>query len=123
MMGNAVCELFSSLSSIQTPAVQSVVLSEALPTLATVLAEIRADPFSPRAAAALEIVDNIFDGQPSPLGETFFGAVAGVLFETLAVTEDRAIIQSGLHVITTVVRKDVDQLLNWCISGICSSSG
>ncbi|KAL8280102.1 hypothetical protein RQP46_007432 [Phenoliferia psychrophenolica] len=113
MMGNAVCELFSTLSSISSPSVQSILLSSALPLLSSVLSEIHADPFSPRAAAALEIVDNVFDGQPSPLGSGFFGAVAGVLFEVLAVTEDRAIVQSGLHVITTVVRKDVEQLLSW----------
>ncbi|KAK4699259.1 importin-9, partial [Phenoliferia sp. Uapishka_3] len=113
MMGNAVCELFAALSSIATPAAQNCILTEALPTLATVLNHIKGDPFSPQAGAALEIIDSIFDGQPTPLGPGLFDGVAGVLFDILAIAEDRAIVQSGLHVITTVVRKDVNQLLSW----------
>lgn len=79
------------------------------------MAEIEQDPFSPRAAAAVEIVDGILLGRPSEggMGEGLFATVAEVLFGVLETTEDREIQQTGLHIITTVVRKDIDQLLHW----------
>lgn len=113
LLGSAICELFETLSAIPTPAVQQILLLEALPALARTMAEIRFDPFSPRAASAMDIVESIFEGQPATLAEGAFATVALVLFEALGTTEDRDILQTGLHVITTVVRKDVDQLLNW----------
>ena len=81
--------------------------------MALTMAEIQHDPFSPRAAAAVDIVDSIFDGRTIPMGVGMFNVVAGVLFDVMATTEDREIQQSGLHIITTVIRKDVDQLLEW----------
>ena len=115
LLGSAICELFETFSAIPTPAVQQILLLEALPALARTMAEIRFDPFSPRAASAMDIVESIFEGQPATLGEGAFATVAGVLFEALGTTEDRDVLQTGLHVITTVVRKDVDQLLNWLV--------
>lgn len=73
----------------------------------------RYDPFSTRASAAIDIVDSIFSGRKIPLGEGLFSVVAEILFEALGKTEDRDVLQSGLNIITSVVRKDVAQLLNW----------
>lgn len=113
VLGASICELFQAFSGISSTVITQNLLLEALPSLSTVMSEISHDPFSPRAAAAVEIVDGIFLGQPNPMGEGLFATVAEVLFQTLATTEDREIQQTGLHIITTVVRKDVDQLLNW----------
>ncbi|ORY73226.1 ARM repeat-containing protein [Leucosporidium creatinivorum] len=113
MLGVSIGEVFSSLSAAPSLAVQHVLLHEALPHLTASMAQIRIDPFSPAAAAAMDIVDSIFDGRPSPMGEGLFAAVAPTLFEVLSVSEDRDIVQTGLNIITSVVRKDVDQLLNW----------
>lgn len=119
MLGAAISELFESLSSIPSAPVQQVILQEALPTLSNLMLEVRTDPFSSRAAAAVDLVDNIFDGWSVPLAPGVFHGVAPAIFEVLATTEDRDLVQSGLHVLTTVVRKDVAQLLTWSV-GICS---
>lgn len=113
MLGVSIGEVFSALAAAPSPAVQHVLLHEALPSLVASMAQIRIDPFSPAAAAAMDIVDSIFSGRPSPMGEGIFDAVASTLFEVLSVSEDRDILQTGLNIITSVVRKDVDQLLNW----------
>jgi len=80
--------------------------------------EIRSDPSSIRAAASLDITSAIFSRFPTPLPHGAFDRVAEIVFEMLAGTEDRDIIQSGLDIVTTVIRKDVDQLLNWCVSSL-----
>lgn len=113
MLGVTIGEVFSALSAAPSPAVQHVLLQEALPNLTASMAQIRIDPFSPAAAAAMDIVDSIFSGRPSPMGEGLFAAVAPTLFEVLAVAQDRDTVQTGLNIVTSVVRKDVDQLLNW----------
>ena len=113
MLGVTIGEVFSALSASSSPAVQHVLLQEALPHLTASMAQIRIDPFSPAAAAAMDIVDSIFSGRPSPIGEGLFAAVASTLFEVLAVAQDRDTTQTGLNIITSVVRKDIDQLLNW----------
>lgn len=77
------------------------------------MAEGRSDPSSIRAAAALDICSRIFSRFPTPLPARSFERVAAVLFDLLATTEDRDVTQSGLDVVTTVIRKDVSQLLEW----------
>lgn len=109
------CELFASFASIPTPIVLSNLISESLPALSSILLEILIDPFSTRASAALDLIDNVFDGRGVELGEGLFGVVAEGLFGALGGTEDREVLQTGLHIVTTVVRKDVDQLLNWYV--------
>ncbi|KAM0754424.1 ARM repeat-containing protein [Meredithblackwellia eburnea MCA 4105] len=116
LLSSSICDLFTALSSVPTPAVQGVILTHALPTLSTVLAEIATDTFSSRASAALDLIDSVFDGQPTPLGAGLFDKVAETLFEAMRVSEDRDVVQSGLRVVTTTVRKDVQQLLN-CAQG------
>lgn len=77
--------------------------------------EARDDPASIRAAASVDIASRIFSRFPTPLPAHAFGRVATTLFELLARTEDRDVTQSGLDIITTVIRKDVAQLLDWYV--------
>lgn len=115
MLGSAVCELFQAFAGIATPVVEQNLLHVTLPALARTMTEIRTDPYSSRASAAVDIIDNIFDGRPLPLGEGMFAVVGDVLFEVLASSDDRDLLQSGLHIITTVVRKEQDQILSWFV--------
>ncbi|GAA5921433.1 hypothetical protein JCM3775_003046 [Rhodotorula graminis] len=113
LLGSAISDVFASLSSSSSPIVQSSLLDEGLPALVSTMLEIRSDPSSIRAAASLDIASAIFSRFPTPLPRGAFDRVAEVVFEMLAGTDDRDIIQSGLDIVTTVIRKDVDQLLNW----------
>ncbi|KAI5481652.1 Importin 9 [Pseudohyphozyma bogoriensis] len=113
LLGSAIGEMFEALAKTPSPVVQQTILGEALPALTTTMTEIRTDPFSSRASSALDIVESIFDGFVAPLAPGVFAAVAGVLFEVLGATEDRDILQTGIRLLTTVVRKDVSQLLSW----------
>lgn len=80
------------------------------------MTELRSDPSSIRGASALDIANSIFSRFPSPLPAGAFERIAEILFEVLAATEDRDIVQTGLDIVTTVIRKDVDQLLNWSVA-------
>lgn len=115
LLGSTIADVFASLSASPSPVVQSVLINEALPALASTMTELRTDPSSIRAASALEITNSIFSRFPSPLPAGAFERVAEILFEILAATDDRDITQTGLDVVTTVIRKDVDQLLNWSV--------
>lgn len=115
LLGSTIADVFASLSASPSPVVQSVLLNEALPALASTMTELRTDPSSIRAASALEITNSIFSRFPSPLPAGAYERVAEILFEVLGATDDRDIIQTGLDVVTTVIRKDVDQLLNWSV--------
>lgn len=77
------------------------------------MTELQADPLSVRASTAIDITDNIFTHMPSPLLVGSFDKVAGNMFDALNATDDRDVTQSGLNIVTSVIRKDVDQLLNW----------
>ncbi|GAA6011372.1 hypothetical protein JCM10207_008317 [Rhodosporidiobolus poonsookiae] len=113
LLGSSISDVFASLSASPSPVVQSSLLNEALPALVSTMLEFRSDPYSVRAAAALDITNSIFSRFPTPLPAGAFAAVAEILFEMLGNTEDRDIIQTGLDVVTTVIRKDVNQLLEW----------
>ena len=116
MLGSSVCEFFESFAGIVSPSVQQNLLNYTLPALSQTMTEHRTNPYSPLASRSVDLIDSIFDGRP--IGEFspgLFASVAEVLFELLIATDDRGILQSGLHVITTVVRKDIDQLLNWFV--------
>lgn len=115
LLGSSIADLFASLSASPSPIVQSSLQNEALPALVSTMTEIRSDPSSIRAAAALDISNSIFSRFPTPLPAGAFARIADILFEMLTTTEDRDIIQTGLGVVTTVIRKDVDQLLSWSV--------
>lgn len=113
MLGCAVCELFLSFAAVPSLIVEQNLLHSTLPALALTLTAIRTDPFSAQATAAMDVIDNIFDGRTMPIGDGLFATIAAMAFEVLETTEDRDLIQTGLHIVTTIIRKDVDQLLNW----------
>ncbi|GAA6059323.1 hypothetical protein JCM10212_005903 [Sporobolomyces blumeae] len=113
ILGSSISDVFGSLSSSTSPVAQNALLTSALPALAGVMTEVRADPYSIRASTAIDITDSIFSHMPTPLPAGAFERVAENLFEVLNATDDRDVTQSGLNVITTVIRKDVDQLLHW----------
>ncbi|KDE03266.1 hypothetical protein MVLG_06259 [Microbotryum lychnidis-dioicae p1A1 Lamole] len=116
ILGVAIGEVFTSLASTPSPIVTNCLQTDALPTLSNILLEIRTDPYSASAASALELIEAILSGRPSGpehFGPGLFDTVAASLFEVISSTEDRSVTQSGLNIITTVVRKDVGQLLAW----------
>ncbi|GAA5867303.1 hypothetical protein JCM1840_005019 [Sporobolomyces johnsonii] len=113
LLGSAISDVFGSLSSSTSPVAQNALLTDALPALASTMTEIRTDSLSIRASTAVDITDSIFMHMPSPLPAGAFERVAEMLFEVLNVTDDRDVVQSGLNIVTTVIRKDVNQLLNW----------
>ncbi|GAA5974253.1 hypothetical protein JCM11641_003356 [Rhodosporidiobolus odoratus] len=113
LLGSAISDIFASLSASHSSTIQNALLTEGLPTLVSTMTEYRTDPSSIRAASALDIASAIFSRLPTPLPDGAFQPVAEILFEMLQSTEDRDIIQTGLDIVTTVIRKDVDQLLTW----------
>lgn len=113
MLSASVGELLAAFSAIDSAIVAENLLKETLPALSETMMEIRGDPMSVRASSAVTIVDSIFDGRPAPLAPGMFATVAESLFAVLSITDDRDMQQTGLHTITTVVRKDVNQLLTW----------
>lgn len=115
MLGCAVCELFLSIAAVHCSVVYENLLHSTLPALALTLTAIRSDLFSAQATAAIDVIDNIFDGRTMPIGKGLFTTIASMVFEVLETTEDRDLIQTGLHIVTTIIRKDVDQLLNWFV--------
>jgi len=113
ILGSSISDVFGSLSSSTSPIAQEAILNTALPALASTMTEIRTDPLSIRASTAIDITDSIFSHLQTPLPPNAFERVAENLFGALNSTDDRDVTQSGLNIITTVIRKDVEQLLNW----------
>ncbi|GAA5825501.1 hypothetical protein JCM5353_005327 [Sporobolomyces roseus] len=113
ILGSSISDVFGSLSSSTSPIAQEAILNTALPALASTMTEIRTDPLSIRASTAIDITDSIFSHLQTPLPPNAFERVAENLFGALNATDDRDVTQSGLNIITTVIRKDVEQLLNW----------
>lgn len=66
--------------------------------------------------SAMVVINSVFDGRPTTMGEGLFATVAQALFDTLTRTDDDNVLQDGLECLTYVVRKDVGQLIEWCVS-------
>jgi hypothetical protein len=113
LLGVSICEVFAFLASSDSPTVRNSLLHGALPHLSEIMKNFRSDPFAPSVSAAMDLIDSVFGASAMPLPAGMLDAVASSLFEVLATSEDRDMVQSGLRIITTVVRKDVNQLLNW----------
>lgn len=116
MLNASIGEVLRTFASIDTPIVLQVLIQTTLPTLSQSIQDLLHDPFSPTASSAVDLVDSVFSGRPSPLGQGLFDAIAGTLFRVMEKTEDRDVVQAELGVIESVVRKDVDQLLQWSVS-------
>nr|KAK4053501.1 hypothetical protein OIV83_001668 [Microbotryomycetes sp. JL201] len=113
MLAATIDQVLSTMASLSTPAIHSALLSTVLPELNLALAKVEIDPYGTAVSSAVEFVDAIFSGVQSPMGQGLFEVVAGHLFRVLTVTDDRQVIQLGLNVVTNVVRKDTQQLLDW----------
>lgn len=62
------------------------------------------------------VINAIFDGRPSPMGDGLFAPIGQALFSTVNRTDDDNVLQDGLECLTYVVRKDVDQLMQWYVA-------
>lgn len=115
MLTMSIGDMFSGMASASasSPAVLQSLVGDAFPELSATISRVRIDPFGASVVSAVDVLNSIFSGLPTPLGEGVFASVAPAVFEVLAVAEDREMVQSGLSIITSVVRKDVQQLLNW----------
>ncbi|GAA5933997.1 karyopherin KAP114 [Sporobolomyces koalae] len=113
ILGSAISDVFGSLSSSTSPNARTAILNSALPALSAIMTELKVDPLSVRASTAVDIADNIFTHMPSPLLAGSFERIAENLFVALNATDDRDVTQSGLNIVTSVIRKDVNQLLTW----------
>lgn len=120
MLATSIGDVFSSMAAAaaSSPAVLQSLVNDAFPELSASVLRVRIDPFGASVVTAVDVIDSIFNGLPTPLGEGAFAAVAPAIFEVLAVAEDREMVQSGLSIVTSVVRKDVNQLLNWWAPGV-----
>lgn len=113
LLGSAICEVFDSLSSTASVVVEDSIRNDAFPSLVAAMIQVRHDPYSIPAASAIDIVDALFAGRPAPLAPGWFAAIAPTLFEVVTLTDDRDVLQAGLNILTTTVRKDVTQLLEF----------
>lgn len=85
-----------------------------LPRLAELLSLTGDDDDSrQQVISSVTVINAIFDGRPTPIGPGLFAAVGQALFDTLNRTDDDNVLQDGLDCLTYVVRKDVDQLIQW----------
>lgn len=113
LLSSALCDLFRSLSQSSEAGVYKALVSSALPELSRIITVPETEATRSQIGAAMTILNSIFDGRPSPLGQGFFAAAADALFTAMARTEDDGVLQEGLECLTFVVRKDVQQLLQW----------
>ncbi|KAG0140386.1 hypothetical protein CROQUDRAFT_674684 [Cronartium quercuum f. sp. fusiforme G11] len=113
---DAVTELFTMLSTSSSPLVAQALSQSVLTRLGQVLLVSNND--APKdhlmvKASTVAVIDGVFKGKTMPLSSGMFDAVALGLFQTLAFTDDSDLIQDCLNILTSVVRKGTDQLINW----------
>ncbi|KAK4058553.1 hypothetical protein OIO90_000715 [Microbotryomycetes sp. JL221] len=113
MLAATIGSVLTTIASLATPAINASLTSTILPEINLALARVKIDPYGTAVSSAIEFLDAIFIGLPAPLPRGTLTAVAGPLFDVLTATDDRQVVQSGLNVVTNVVRKDVNQLLDW----------
>lgn len=116
LLSSTLSDLFRTLSSSPSPFTEQSLQQVALPRLAQLLEQEETDETRPFIDAGIVALNAIFDGRPTPLGSGFFSPVAAAVFGVLSRTEDDSVLQEGLECLTFVVRKDVDQLIQWCAS-------
>lgn len=115
MLQATLCDLLTAYSTSSSNFVYESLVQLALPQLAQLLGQTgQDDDTRQQVDSSMVVVNAIFDGMPTPMGEGVFGAVAQPLFDTLGRTDDDNILQEGLECLTYVVRKDVSQLMQWC---------
>ncbi|KAH9823821.1 armadillo-type protein [Melampsora americana] len=116
LLVDAMTDLFTMLSTSSSPLVMQALTQRVLPQLGKALTvtevESPTDHFVIKASS-VAVIDGIFKGKLMPLSGGMFEAVAPGLFVTLASSEDPDLIQDCLNILTSVVRKGTDQLINW----------
>jgi hypothetical protein len=115
MLQATLCDLLRAYSSSSSNFVYESLVQLALPHLAQLLGQTgQDDDTRQQVDSAMVIVNAIFDGRASPMGQGVFDPIAQPLFDTLGRTDDDNVLQEGLECLTYVVRKDVGQLMQWC---------
>ena len=115
LLSSTLSDLFRTLSSSSSPVMEQSLRQVALPRLAQLLEQEENDETRPLIDAGVVALNAILDGRPTPLGSGFFAPVASAVFGVLSRTEDDSVLQEGLECLTFVVRKDVDQLIQWYV--------
>lgn len=115
-MSAALSDIFATFATLQNGAAYDVLVNSVMPKLSEGLMMIRTDPLSPATSSAMDFVESILGARPAELGPGLFASIAPALFDVLHVSEDRGVIQAGLHALTLVARKDVKQLLAWSVA-------
>lgn len=118
MLQGTLCDLMRTYSSSQSTTVYESLVRTALPRLAELLGQTgQDDETRQQVESSMVLLNAILDGRPSPLGEGIFTTIAPSLFNTLNRTDDDNVLQEGLECLTYVVRKDVNQLMQWSVQG------
>ena len=115
LLSSTLSDLFRTLSSSSSPVMEQSLRQVALPRLAQLLEQEENDETRPLIDAGVVALNAILDGRPTPLGSGLFAPVASAVFGVLSRTEDDSVLQEGLECFTFVVRKDVDQLIQWYV--------
>ncbi|OCH92992.1 ARM repeat-containing protein [Obba rivulosa] len=105
--------ILEHLAGAEAPGIYENVIKLALPPLSNaILSSTEYDAWI--SGTAIEVVNGIVQGAPNTgLGAGFFDVIGPSLFEALRKVEDRDVIQSGIECLTSIIRKDVNQILNW----------
>ncbi|EMD32596.1 hypothetical protein CERSUDRAFT_161550 [Gelatoporia subvermispora B] len=105
--------ILEHLAGAEAPGIYENVVKLALPSLSNaILSSTEYDAWI--SGAAIEVVNGIVQGAPdSGLGAGFFDIIGPSLFEALRKVEDRDVIQSSIECLTSIIRKDVNQVLVW----------
>ncbi|GBE77314.1 ARM repeat-containing protein [Sparassis crispa] len=106
-------DILENLAKSPAPGVYESVVKHALPGLCNAIMASSADePWI--TGAAIDLVGSLVQGAPeSGLGEGFFAHLGPSLFLCMRTVEDRDVIQSGISCLTSVIRKDFNQLVSW----------
>ena len=89
-------DILATLASSKNDGIYKVVVEHALPPLCLCIGSSKKEE-SWVSASGIDLVGSLVSGAPeSGLGEGFFGTLAPSLFSSLAVAEDRDVLQVGL---------------------------
>ena len=95
VFSNAVSELLSTFTLSNSAAAWRSASQTIFPALSAAIVDVRREADSPKAAAAISILDNMISNWPLPLPQGIFSAVAAPVFEVLESTDDQAVLQVG----------------------------
>ncbi|PPQ99515.1 hypothetical protein CVT24_005305 [Panaeolus cyanescens] len=106
-------DIMENLASSPAPGIYQTVVKHALPPLTNVI-QSTSEKESWISSAAIDLISSLVKGSPdSGLGDGFFGLLASSLFSLLNQTADRDVVQSGITLLTLIIRKDCNQILSW----------